>query len=173
MHHTGLLTAPATASLMRLDPRNPHPAARLAVTRTRSKLVLRIFAEPYWRKRGGGDSVNMTCSPGADFASCGSALPFMPSGWGSRASAVAILYDMPGYTLPKTLSGGVTPAGDYNAVPSGASPSPSPIPPSPSPRKAPKSPPSPPKPPRSPPGPPKPRSPPSPPKPPKKRMSRL
>jgi hypothetical protein len=71
-----------------------------------SKATFRIFSEPWWRKHGGGENITMRCDPAADRASCGSVLQYMPKGWGNRASAVALLYNLPNYSLPLKAPGG-------------------------------------------------------------------
>ncbi|EFJ52322.1 hypothetical protein VOLCADRAFT_86628 [Volvox carteri f. nagariensis] len=97
-----------------------------------AKVVLRLFAQPYWRNVGGGDQLNVSCFP-TSMPVCVSMLPTMPAGWGARASAVALLYDMPDYVLPAappSKTGGVpspTPSPSSSPTPSpSSSPTPSP-----------------------------------------------
>ncbi|GIL71993.1 hypothetical protein Vretimale_582 [Volvox reticuliferus] len=84
-----------------------------------SKLTLRLFAEPYWRKNGGGDKIDVNCTSVAGAPSCIGSQQYMPKGWGSRASAVAILYNLPNYVLPKKA-----PSPDAGTTPSTPSPAP-------------------------------------------------
>ena len=74
---------------------------------------MRVWAEPGSRGNGGGVSVNVTCAASADGTSCAGALSPMPAGWGSRLSAVALLYNDPQFRLPKSRpKTPTTPAGD-------------------------------------------------------------
>ena len=74
---------------------------------------MRVWAEPGSRGQGGGDSLDVTCAASADGKSCAGALSTMPAGWGSRLSAVAILYNNAGYTLSKSRpETPITPTGE-------------------------------------------------------------
>ncbi|GIL45677.1 hypothetical protein Vafri_2875 [Volvox africanus] len=115
------------------------------------KVTLRLFAEPFWRKNGGGDKIDVNCTSVAGKPMCTGFLQYMPKGWGSRASAVAILYNLPNYELPKKAPGpntGATPStptpAPGNTTQSNPSPTPaakpqnSPPPPKPSPKPSPR-----------------------------------
>ena len=64
-----------------------------------AKVVFRLFADPAFRKTGGGPKQDIACTPSA--SGCSGSLPRMPAKWGGRVSAVALLYDSASYTLPK------------------------------------------------------------------------
>jgi hypothetical protein len=67
-------------------------------TRPRSKIIFRIFADPAFRKTGGGPKIDVTCTASAD--GCTGSLVKMPKGWASRASALALVNDLPTFVLP-------------------------------------------------------------------------
>ena len=64
----------------------------------RSNILFRLFADPAWRKTGGGPNLNITCT--ATASGCSGALAKMPKGWSSRASAIALLNNLPAFVLP-------------------------------------------------------------------------
>ncbi len=64
-----------------------------------SKVVFRLFADPAFRKTGGGPSIDLACAPTA--TGCTGVFNTMPPKWNGRVSAVAVLYDMASYKLPK------------------------------------------------------------------------
>ncbi|EFJ52320.1 hypothetical protein VOLCADRAFT_120286 [Volvox carteri f. nagariensis] len=114
-----------------------------------AQVTLRLFAEPYWRKNGGGDKIDVRCAGMPNMPSCAGLLPVMPKGWGSRTSAVALLYNLTSYVLPVKLPSSPPPATQPSPSPSPSSsptPTPSPSPsssPSPSQSPSPRSSPSP------------------------------
>ncbi|KAG2441324.1 hypothetical protein HYH02_009917 [Chlamydomonas schloesseri] len=110
-------------------------------------MIMRMWAEPGSRGNRGGASLNLTCTAAADAKSCAGALSAMPTGWGSRVSAVALLYNNSDFALPKSrrdddMGNGPSPASkpaetpktpSPASKPAGATPVPSPKTPSPSP----------------------------------------
>ncbi|PNH09706.1 hypothetical protein TSOC_003680 [Tetrabaena socialis] len=97
------------------------------------KVILRVFADPQFRKTGGGDNISIPCTASADMASCSGGLMAMPAKWGSRTSAVALLYDLKDYVLP--LKKGPS---THGSSPKPSTPKPSAKPSSPKPSTSPK-----------------------------------
>ncbi len=63
------------------------------------KVVARFFADPWYRRTQGGPSTDLTCTA-IDGTRCTAVLDKMPTGWGGRASGIAVLYDNNGFKLP-------------------------------------------------------------------------
>lgn len=63
------------------------------------KVVARFFADPWYRRTQGGPSTDLTCTA-IDGTRCTAVLDKMPTGWGGRASGIAVLYDNFGFKLP-------------------------------------------------------------------------